>query len=102
MQSLAVFKDFALAKVRDFTLHVLRDQHVVRFQVSVDDGLVEAVVEMLEAEDDSARELEARVCPRSQRDLAVHGGLERSLGAELKHKAELVSTRVPTPAHELH
>ena len=102
LQSLAVIEYYALAKVRDFALHVLGDQHVVGFQVSVDDGLVEAMVEMLDAEDESARELEARVCPRPHHALAVHSCLQRSLGAELKHKAELVSTRVPTPADELH
>ena len=102
LQSLAVIEYFTLAKVCDFALHVLRDQHVVGFQVSVNDGLVEAVVEMLESEDESARELKARGCPRSHHALAIHSCPEGSFGAELKHKAKLVSTRVPTAADKLH
>ena len=45
----------------------------------MDDGLVEAVVEMLKDEDEATRELEAWVFPRTHHAFAVHGSLERSL-----------------------
>ena len=68
----------------------------------MDHGVVETVMEVLEAPRDAESQVETRVGPRPETLRAVHECAERSHWAELEHEAELVGTLVPAPAVELH
>ena len=95
----------ALPKIGYLGDEALGDQHVVRLQVAVDQGLATRllVVKVPETRGDTQRDLVERVFPVVLEPVRGRGHqqvLQRAPFAELEHEAEFVRSVVPASANE--